>query len=217
MQEKKIIDYKSRVSYFVRNKLLKLQKCTQESTVRAQLAIMRRGIGATPGALPELWNMLFEGLPAELEGKGKEPSHSEWAIYTALTLFALHQQGKDLQKEWMHQEGVSLGHGIGQLANKDAEKEDAEEGNGGTLVRRFNILATSEDLMELSWHLRNMIQLCKRKNIALDYARLAKDLYDYQDLERMDGVRLQWGRAFYRELGTKKDEAIEPPVPNKAI
>ncbi|HBG23036.1 MAG TPA: hypothetical protein DDW83_07265, partial [Peptococcaceae bacterium] len=62
---------------------------------RAMLAKLRRGIGKQPGELPELFEILFMDMPEELYGIGDEPSYAEWAIYTSLTLFALHQQGKD--------------------------------------------------------------------------------------------------------------------------
>ncbi len=194
----------SRISQFVKFKLLQLQQNPRDAVVRAKLAKMRRGIGEEPGAVPELWDLLFERLPEELEGKGNEPSRSERAIYTALTLFAVHQQGKDIHGDFMFLEGNTLGRAVGQLARRTAGNEEA-------VIRRFNVVVTSADLIEFSWHLRNVIQLCKRESIPLDYAALAKDLYDYQDLDRIDNVRLKWGRDFYRELSYReKDEKVEP-------
>ena len=58
--------------------------------------MLRRGIGKMPGDIPELWNILFDGLPEELMSKVGDPSYAEWSIYTALTLYALHQQGLSL-------------------------------------------------------------------------------------------------------------------------
>ena len=60
---------------------------------RAELAELRRGVGSQPGDLPALWGALLADMPEQLQGSNG-PSKAEWAVYTALTLFALHQQGE---------------------------------------------------------------------------------------------------------------------------
>lgn len=60
---------------------------------RAELAELRRGVGRQPGDLPALWGALLADMPEQLQGSNG-PSKAEWAVYTALTLFALHQQGE---------------------------------------------------------------------------------------------------------------------------
>ena len=209
MEEKqKALSKASRISGFVKLKLLQLQQNPRDAVVRAKLAKMRRGIGEQPGAVPELWDLLFDGLPAELEGRGNEPSRAEKAVYTALTLYALHQQGKDLHSDFMYLENNTLGRAVGQLARRS-------DGNEEAVIRRFNVVVTSADLTEFSWHLRNIIQLCKRESIPLDYAALARDLYEYQDLNRLDNVRLKWGRDFYRELSYREKVENEAETESK--
>lgn len=56
---------------------------------RAELAELRRGVGRQPGDLPALWGALLADMPEQLQGSNG-PSKAEWAVYTALTLFALH-------------------------------------------------------------------------------------------------------------------------------
>lgn len=209
MEEKqKALSKASRISGFVKFKLLQLQQNPRDAVVRAKLAKMRRGIGEQPGAVPELWDLLFDGLPEELEGRGNEPSRAEKAVYTALTLYALHQQGKDLHSDFMYLENNTLGRAVGQLARRS-------DGNEEAVIRRFNVVVTSADLTEFSWHLRNIIQLCKRESIPLDYAALARDLYEYQDLNRLDNVRLKWGRDFYRELSYREKVENEAETESK--
>ena len=58
---------------------------------RAELAELRRGVGRQPGDLPALWGALLADMPEQLQGSNG-PSKAEWAVYTALTLFALHQR-----------------------------------------------------------------------------------------------------------------------------
>ena len=65
-----------------------------ENQRRAELAKLRRGIGHAPGELPDLWGGLLQGMPASFYGTNG-PSHEEWAVYLALTLYALHQQSND--------------------------------------------------------------------------------------------------------------------------
>lgn len=170
-----------------------------DSSARATLARLRRGIGHIPGELPNLWGEFLLGLPEELQGKGSVISHAEWAIYTALTMFSLHQQGKSRAGEKMHREGGTLGSAVAHLVQN--EKEDRER-----IARRFYPMATSTDMVELSHHLRGMVTLLRNAGIPLDYVRLAEDLYDFQDPERVNAVKLRWGEDFYQDTKEKSNE-----------
>ncbi len=162
-----------------------------ESQVRASLARLRRGIGHAPGEIPELWGEYLLGMPDDLLGHGNEISRAEWAVYTALTMFALHQQGKSLDSEQMHKSGVSIGTAANRLIKN--ENEDRER-----VGRRFYPFALSADMTELSYHLRGLISLLRSESIPLDYALLAADLYLFQDTERKEQVKLRWGEDFCR-------------------
>ena len=108
----------------------------QSSAQRATLARLRRGIGRRPGELPELWAILLDGLPQDMQSQRlDEPSRAEWAIYTALTVFALHQQGRDVQRQSAHEKDVSLGTAARRLAGRlPGELADNRE----RVARRFN-------------------------------------------------------------------------------
>ena len=80
------------VELYTKNKLNKLLLQFGDNVLRAALAELRRGVGKKPGDIPQLWGYFLQDMPEEFFGN-KEPSKAEWAIYTALTLFALHQQG----------------------------------------------------------------------------------------------------------------------------
>lgn len=88
---------------------------------RAELAELRRGVGRQPGDLPALWGALLADMPEQLQGSNG-PSKAEWAVYTALTLFALHQQGEAGVS--MNQPGKTLGGAVRQLAEKTAVEQD---------------------------------------------------------------------------------------------
>lgn len=162
----------------------------QENVSRRLLAEMRRGVGMAPGASPALWGMLFQDLPEDFYSVKGEPSRAEWAIYTALTLFALHQQGKSIQTDCMDKEGVSLGSAVAMLIDSEDDRE--------RIWRRFQPVTSARSIENVSYHLRGIIQLLKAKGIGLDYPKLAGDLFVYQDVRRADKVRLIWGEDFYR-------------------
>jgi CRISPR system Cascade subunit CasB len=167
-----------------------------ESFARATLAKLRRGIGKPPGSMPELWDVTLKDLPQELMGKGQDPSNSEWAVHTALTLWALHQQGNDLRKQCMCKDGENLGIALRKLVGDEDEER--------RIKRRFDAVSTSSSMEEFSHHLRGLIQLLKAKSIPLDYPAFAQDLYWLQFPNARDSVRLRWGRDFYRH--TKVNE-----------
>ena len=143
----------------------------ETSVGKAMLANLRRGIGKTPGELPELWGAFLNEMPSELYGNSGMPSEGEWAVYIALTLFALHQQGN---AEPVHCEKVSLGTAAARLMNEKTEEER------GRILRRFGPVVTAKSMQELSHQLRGLIQLCKAKGVRLDYVQLAGDIYRFQ-------------------------------------
>ena len=175
---------------------------------RAELARLRRGIGHAPGELPELWGSFLRGMPEGFQGGKNGPSHAEWAVYLALTLYAVHQQGNDRP---MNRPGNTLGRAVRQLAERNSAGQDWTE---ASVLRRFNALATAEEITEISHHLRGMIQLlsdAKDGGIPLDYPQLAADLYELQCTDPRyaqipANVRLRWGQDLYRETKTAPEE-----------
>lgn len=180
---------------FVQRKISWLTASKNESVTRGTLAKLRRGIGKKPGSMPELWEATLEDLPVEVMGTGETPSNVEWAVHTALTLFALHQQGKD---QCMNEDGLRLGISLRKLVG---DEEDEKR-----IKRRFDAVSTSNSMEEYSHHLRGLIQLLKAKSIPLDYPALTEDLYWLQFPNARDSVRLRWGRDFYRIQKSSKNE-----------
>ena len=163
-----------------------------DAVVRGRLANLRRGAGRQPGDDPKVWGSLFSDLPEDMLGRNGEPSREEWAIHTALTLYALHQQGNDPRSHSMNRDRVSLGYAASMLVGSD---EDARE----RVARRFHQVALAPDMPSMVYYLRSMVQLLRSRDIPLDYPLLAKDLYLYQFQEGASSVRLQWGQDFYKK------------------
>lgn len=174
---------------------------------KAAMANLRRGIGKAPGELPELWGIFLDGLPEELQSVSGEPSRAEWAVYLALTLYALHQQGHPLPQEPMHQEGVPFGMAVRSLAKRLAKPDEKPQDN--RILRRFNALATASDMRERAQYLRALIQLMRAEKIPLDYTQLAADLYMMQFPDGAARVRLRWGQDFYRDPENVKENDHE--------
>ena len=167
---------------------------------KAALAHLRRGVGRAPGDLPELWGIFLEGMPEEFESQTGKPTQGEWAIYLALTLYALHQQGHSMATENMHRDQERFGHAVRRLIPANENVADS------SVLRRFNVLATATDIREVSRHLCSMIQLLRARGIPLDYVQLAGDLYEWQFAEGVPRVRLRWGQDFYRNEGNAMQE-----------
>lgn len=172
---------------FVASKLNWLRKMP-ENAYRAELANLRRGAGKKPGDLPELWGTILQNMPEEFYGKNGEASKEEWAVYTVLTTFAVHQQGHS-QNEWMSSE-CPFGSAVRKLAPSDDTLE--------RVLRRFNAFATAADIDEAAHYLRGLAQLLRSEGISFDYQALAADLYYFQSPEYASKVRLKWGQDFYR-------------------
>lgn len=164
-----------------------------EHAQKAELANLRRGVGRTPGDLPELWGSFLLGMPEELQSATGDPTPGEWAVYLALTLYALHQQGHSLPAENMHKPGQGLGLAVRKLVKAD------EDPAKSSILKRFNMLATANTMPEISHHLRGIVQLLRSESIPMDYVRLATDLYYLQFTESAPRVRLKWGQDFYKE------------------
>ena len=166
---------------------------SDDSTVKARLAELRHGIGSIPGSVPALWGMVFDDLPESMLGSYGKPSKEEWAIYDALTLYALHQQGKDPAKKNMNVKGISLGRAAGKYVYALGGTSDDRE----RVSRRFNQIALAADIETLTYYLRTFIPLLRGEDIGLDYAMMAQDIYLFQTENNIASVRLRWGQDYY--------------------
>lgn len=181
------------VGEYVNRRIFLLTDNLNAGDSKAWLAQLRRGVGKIPGELPELWGIFLQTLPEELMSKGSEPSYAEWAIYTAMTLFSIHQQG---HAESMNLKGreYSLGCAVRRLVHSDDEEE--------RIRFKLGLAAQSDDMTELAYRLKTLIRLLGAENIPLDYTDLAKDLFLFQSEKNTDKIRLKWGQDFYRNMKT---------------
>ena len=97
----------------------------------------------------------------------------------------------------MYEEGCSIGKAISKLIEREEDRE--------RIRKRFNSVATSNDIEEIAYYLRGIIQMLRSKKIGVDYVALSGDLYLFQFPELRPRVRLRWGQDYYGSL-TKREE-----------
>jgi len=154
------------------------------------LAALRRRIGQRPLSTTEDWEVL-QHLPPELRGTRDEPNSAERAVYCALALFALHQQGR--RDGSMHVNGV----GLGQALHTLAVRSSPDGGVSGAVLRRFQALGAADSFDSSLRHLRGLVTQLRGKSVALDYGQLALDLWNLQSPRLRDRPRVRWGRDFF--------------------
>lgn len=183
---------------FVGGRISRLQKSYLSGSPAAQadLARLRRAVGKKPGAVAEVWELTLGGVPIFGAYQGDEPSRNEWATHVAMTLYSMHQRSRS---EAMHQTGLGLGTAVSRL------RPDADSAT----VRRFTAVATATDMAEISYHARSLVGQLRDSGVGLDYGLLAEQLVFIQIPQRASGVRLRWGREFYRVTDNNNPTATE--------
>lgn len=177
----------------------------------SRLARLRRAVTTAPGEDPAVWELTLDGVP--FASRTDEPSPSERAVHTALTLYAVHQQS---QRVRVHQRGWSLGRAVRALvASRDALGDAERE---GAVRRRFDALISATSYDEIAYQLRGLVQQFRSADppIPLDYGRLAEDLDALQSRQRAPGVLLRWGRDYHRIHGRSQTAAsTDPQTPHQ--
>ena len=171
----------------------------EPSAVQA-LARLRRAVGSEPGADPSVWALVFEGMPPVLLGHGDLPSAAERAAHDALTVFAVHQQGRG---EPVHRPGTSVGTAVRALGRALSAEE--------AVRRRFEALGTASSAPETLHHLRGLVTQMRGAGVALDYGLLARDLRRLAGPATTGGVRLAWGRDYHRAKPAEPEPASGDP------
>ena len=152
----------------------------------ATIAALRR---ADPGKVmqsPATWDILYRTFPEGDLGSGEDTSPRERAAHAALVLYAVHQTS---QTHGVHRPNVRLGQALGRLPGAKDEHSP--------VLRRFSSLIAATTFEATTYHLRSLISLLRRDDIALDHVRLYLDLIDLQNPAKAPGVRRQWGRDFF--------------------
>lgn len=188
---------------FVKYKINYLISVSGQGEGKELFARLRKGVGRSPGDMPELFGILLTGMPEEFMSKGAEPTKEEWSCYIALTLFAMHQQGNDPKMVSMNtlDDHSSVGTAMAQYVSRSDDDNALKR-----MAVRLETLATSKDMGEMSYYLKSLIQIFKSKEIQLNYPKLAKEMYICQFPERKKGVFLRWGQDLFVNKNINKEK-----------
>lgn len=162
---------------------------------KQQVAMLRRGVGQHPDDVPEIWGCVFEHAPQVLYGQGYYVSKAEECVYTALTLFAFASSGSHT----VFSSNVSICDALSKLGYQE-----------DSVKKYFFRLMTAKSFSELTFHIKQIVSLCKSHDIGLDYGLLAVEMYKwyaFDDLRKQ--VLRKWNKDFYRlnkEKGDKNHE-----------
>lgn len=190
---------------FVSTKINRLyrQKDAGVSAAIAELAQLRRGAGKVPTGYPHLMCMVLvlenedkedkQAFPEQCRGKGDMPNDAEIAAYTALTLFALHQQS---QNQPMHDAKVSFGRAVGKLVGNTTS----------SMKKRFDSLLTAQTENARQHYLRSLITLLRSKSIAFNYGQFAVDYMYLQNPSTRKNVLYRWNSEFSYGLVPPRSE-----------
>lgn len=158
------------------------------SSAVGRLAQLRRGAGKLPEDVPELWGLTgADRLYQEQTLSEAQATRAENAAFLAITLYALHQQSRPNQR--MHSPRIDLGEAVRRLMPPGEIDEP--------IRRRFVRVGTAASMDVLAYRLREIISLLRRDSIPLDYALLARQLYDAHTPDGLARVRRSWGRSFH--------------------
>lgn len=151
----------------------------EDSSARAALAALRRGLGRAPGEAAEAARYVFPWLGQDALDRQVD------AYFQVAALFATHQI------TWHRGEG-DRGHNLGssfwRLAHRDGGSEDP-----GAERRLVALLNAHPE--EVGRHLRHAVSLLKAHDVPIDWAQLLRDIQEWTYADRR--VQLDWARAFW--------------------
>lgn len=178
-------DRKQTVYYVVRNFIFELEKQSERKNISGELAALRNSLGKSYENAPDVWPIIIPFLPDEFIGRGT-PTYEEKAIYNALQLYALGQQGSAKVENDGHSR--NMGAALGAFRTDDSVSLD----------RRFNAMITSSSYYEFFQHMRHLFKLGKSKgSLKVNFPKLAEDLFLYQ-MGRNRQIGLSWAKDYYR-------------------
>ena len=192
--------------------LIKLDSTRDASSTKALLANMRNSADKDISNNVDALAYVFSNLSYGEDDRYGELSFMEQAIFTAIQMYAIHQQsnvesvlkfGNDDENESREKKyKANIGDALATLRSDESESID----------KRFNAMITATNFNKLSYHLRQMIKILKSKSDAkVDYAKLAEDLYWFM-IGRKEEVRLSWARSYYKY---RKNEEMEGEIKNE--
>ena len=132
-----------------------------------------------------------------LSADGK-PTKAEISMYTAIRLYAIHQQGREpfasgASYKAESADGLTLFAALANLRRDETTR--------AALDRRVQALLGTTNVNSVINSITHLVEILKAStpNQKIDYPRLASDLYLFQTgFRQANQVRLAWGQQYYR-------------------
>jgi len=174
------------------------------STARAALAVLRRGLGRPPGETADVFPHVVPFLRVDAHP-------DEYDAYELVaTLFALHQI------TW-HRES----HEPWRLTNLGASFAMLRQSRGSESIEgRFTALLNCHR-DSLPSHLRHAVSLLKSSDIRIDWEQLLRDVLRWQGEDRR--VQKEWARAYWSSVpgettnSSESETTVEAPSPGDVL
>lgn len=166
---------------------------------KKNLAALRNSIGKPLAGSSDIWPMLFESMPEDFLSTTGDETREERAIVTSLQIYALMDQAKD---ETTYHQSPNRWDNFGTSLSQLRRVEDPSSTD-----RRFTAMVSAITYQEFTHHLRQLAKILKSNtHTMIDYPKLARDLYLFQNPKLNKQVKLNWARQYYRQNNTNQGE-----------
>lgn len=182
---------------------------------RAILASLRGATTLDSPRAQQVWPLMLGNLERNQLSRTGVPTATETAVYAALRLCAIQQQGRDapvydLEKTDDQPDDATNMNFFTKLAKMRSNPD-----NQDALDRRFQTLTAATNVDGAMHSLVSFVNIMKSsdKTVTIDYPRLAQDLYRFQmSFESANQVKLTWGQAYYQAV--KQPTKVEETTNN---
>lgn len=182
---------KNEIWKFVAGKTGRLAHMHEAGYTSGDLSVLRTGAGKKPGDAPGAMGIVLEGMPVSFMDRYGDTTPEEWSVYTAVTLYALHQRG---HSHSVITHGQSLGRAY-RIALSNSNTANADE----VFTRKMTELGRAHNIQHLAMKLSTVISWLSSKGAGLDFAGLATDLYEWQTATGRGRVLMRWAQDYNRK------------------
>ncbi|MFD1124166.1 type I-E CRISPR-associated protein Cse2/CasB [Lentilactobacillus raoultii] len=164
---------------------------------KAILASLRGAVSITSLRAQTVWPVLIANLDEGMLSRSGKPTYAERAIYAAIRLYAISQQGPHTltSPEDNKSKSKSFFDALANLRQNELIRV--------ALDRRVQMLLKTTNINGVINSLVHLLEILKANKMApkIDYPLMAKDLYKFQfGYEQSNQVRLRWGQQYFRSF-----------------
>lgn len=168
---------------------------------KAVLASARHANSVLSPQAQAVWPAMIAELPQSLLSRDGKPTYAETAVYAAIRLYAIHQQGTDtcVYAPAFSRDGDATGMPLFSALAHLRQNETTRV----ALDRRVQPLLATTNIESVIQSLSHLVAILKANQRAfqIDYARLGQDLYYFQmNYELANQIRLLWGQQYFATI-----------------